>query len=119
MLVFVFRHPPVVIGLLALTEHVRKLHVVGNDDGFSDASLETFKSDISATNWSDSYWYVLLEPQFEQTDPKPDFVWLNLWANSSDKEMAQTKYFESDLPSTSGAAFECNPVAFSGISIRR
>ena len=74
---------------------------------------------ISATNWSDSYWYVLLEPQFEQTDPKPDFVWLNLWANSSDKEMAQTKYFESDLPSTSGAAFECNPVAFSGVAIRR
>lgn len=32
VLVFVFRHPPVVIGLLALTEHVRKLHVVGNDD---------------------------------------------------------------------------------------
>ena len=100
-------------------QFVNEFNFCNYNEGFSDASLETFKSDISATNWSDSYWYVLLEPQFEQTDPKPDFVWLNLWANSSDKEMAQTKYFESDLPSTSGAAFECNPVAFSGVAIRR
>ena len=97
------------------------------EDGilYREESAPTFtftfnnKSDISATNWNDSYWYVLLEPQFEQTDPKPDFVWLNLWANSSEKDMAQTKYFESDLPTTSGAAFTCNNVDFSGVAIRR
>ena len=32
VLVFIFRHSPIVIGLLSLTEHVRKLDIVGDDD---------------------------------------------------------------------------------------
>ena len=81
--------------------------------------LDTFRNDIASTNWSDSYWYGLLDPKFEPADPAPDFVWLNLWANSADKEMAQNKYNNSDLPSTTGAAFTCNNVDFSGVAIRR
>ena len=100
-------------------QFVNEFNFCNYNDGISNASLDIFKNDIAATNWSDSYWYVLLEPQFEPADPKPDFVWLNLWANSADKEMAQTKYFESDLPTASGAAFDCNAVAFSGVAIRR
>ena len=44
---------------------------------------------------------------------------LNLWANSADKEMAQNKYNNSDLPSTTLIAFTCNNVDFSGVAIRR
>jgi len=33
--------------------------------------------------------------------------------------MAQNKYNNSDLPSTTGAAFTCNNVDFSGVAIRR
>ncbi len=59
------------------------------------------------------------EAMTQPADPAPDFVWLNLWANSADKEMAQNKYNNSDLPTTTGAAFTCNNVDFSGVAIRR
>ena len=40
-------------------------------------------------------------------------------ANSLEKDIAQTKYFESDLPTTSGAAFTWNNVDFSGVARRK
>ena len=52
-------------------------------------------------------------------NPKPDFVWLDLWANNADKEIAYTKYMESGIADSSGQAFECNNVDFSGVAIRR
>ena len=98
---------------------VNSFNFCNYNEGYSVADLVTFKNDIASTNWSDSYWYGLLDPKFEPADPAPDFVWLNLWANSADKEMAQNKYNNSDLPSTTGAAFTCNNVDFSGVAIRR
>ena len=100
-------------------QFVNSFNFCNYNEGFSQTSLDILKDDIAATNWSDSYWYGILDPKFEPADPKPDFVWLNLWANSSEKDTAQTKYFESDLPTTSGAAFTCNNVDFSGVAIRR
>ena len=48
--------------------------------------LDSYKTALNNTDgFSDYWWYVTLEPTFEPADPKPDFVWLNLWANSSDK----------------------------------
>ena len=100
-------------------QFVNSFNFCNYNEGFSEASLDVFKEDIAATNWSDTYWYGILDPKFEPADPKPDFVWLNLWANSTEKDIAQTKYFDSDLPTTSGAAFTCNNVDFSGVAIRR
>ena len=90
-----------------------------SNEGYSEADLDAFRDDIAATNWSDTYWYGLLDPKFEPADPAPDFVWLNLWANSAEKEIAQNNYNNSDLPSTTGAAFTCNNFDFSGVKIRR
>ena len=100
-------------------QFVNRFNFCNYKEGYSESSLETFKNDIASTNWSDTYWYGLLEPKFEPADPAPDFVWLDLWANSAEKEIAQNKYNNSDLPSTTGAAFTCNNVDFAGVAIRR
>ena len=31
--------------------------------------------------WSETYWNVLLNPTLFDPDPRPDFVWLDLWAD--------------------------------------
>ena len=98
---------------------VNRFNFCNYNEGYSEADLDTFRDDVAATNWSDSYWYGLLDPKFEPADPAPDFVWLDLWANSAEKEIAQNKYNNSDLPSTTGAAFTCNNVDFAGVAIRR
>jgi len=99
-------------------QFVNRFNFCNYKEGYSESSLETFRNDIASTNWSDTYWYALLEPRFD-ANPKPDFVWLDLWANNADKEIAYTKYMESGIADSSGQAFECNNVDFSGVAIRR
>ena len=102
-------------------QFVNRFNFCNYNDGYSELSLETFRNDIASTNWSDTYWYVLLEPTFESNSggSLPDFVWLDLWADTADKEKAFTMYMKSEIPSSSGAAFNCNNVDFSGVAIRR
>ena len=100
-------------------QFVNSFNFCNYNEGFSSTSLENHINNIVSIDWSDSFWFGLLDPKFEPADPKPDFVWLNLWANIKEKNIAQAKYYESDLPSTSGTAFTCNNVDFSGVAIRR
>ena len=60
------------------------------------------------------WWYATLEPTFEPADPAPDFVWLNIWANSetADKKLHKTTLIIvvedkfTCLPDSSGAGFQ-------------
>ena len=50
------------------------------NDGYSEDDLVAYQEDLNAIEgFSDYWWYVTLEPMFEPDDPKPDFVWLDLW----------------------------------------
>ena len=97
---------------------VNRFNFCNFNEGYSSESLIDFQNDIAATEWSDGYWYVLLNPTFEP-NPKPDFVWLDLWADNADKEIAFGKYNESDLPGKYEGAFTCDNFDFSGTAIRR
>ncbi|GIS25293.1 MAG: hypothetical protein CM15mP126_5360 [Gammaproteobacteria bacterium] len=35
--------------------------------------------------FSDYWWYLTLEPMFE-ADPKPVFVWLDIWGSAEDRD---------------------------------
>ena len=88
------------------------------NEGHSESSLEEFSDSIRSVYFTDSYWNVLLEPQFEP-EAKPDFVWLDLWASLEDKDKAYNIYLQNEsLTSMSEEMFTCQYVDFAGTVIR-
>ena len=82
------------------------------------------REDLNAIEgFSDYWWYVTLEPMFEPDDPKPDFVWLDLWGSDDDKASDQALFTNTDLPAQVDEKFSCMPsidgVSFNGNAIRR
>ena len=51
-------------------------------------------------------------------DPKSDFVWLDLWADQSDKDSALGTFMDSEYANMYVDSFTCNTVDFSGVVIR-
>ncbi len=79
--------------------------------------MDTFKNEVDSTVWSDTYWHATLEPTFNP-DPMPEFVWLDLWANDADKDMALDKFMESEYAEKYLEMFSCNTADFNGTVIR-
>ena len=52
------------------------------------------------------------------TDPRSDFVWLDLWADQSDKDSALGKFMDSEYANMYVDSFTCTTADFSGVVIR-
>ena len=94
------------------------------NEGYSENDLTAYQKDLNAIEgFSDYWWYVTLEPMFEPDEPKPDFVWLDLWGSDEDKASDQVVFSNTDLPSQVDEKFSCMPsidgVSFTGVAIRR
>ena len=95
------------------------------NEGFTMSDLDSYQSELAnIESFSDYHWYVLLEPMFVPDDPKPDFVWLDLWGSDADKA-SDTEIWEStDLPAKAQAMVSCNQnqnlegISFKGTVIR-
>lgn len=95
------------------------------NEGYSMIDLDSYRSDLAKIeNFSDYHWYVLLEPTFEPADPKPDFVWLDLWGSDEDKASDTAIWEATDLPVKAQAMVSCNQnqnlegISFKGTQIR-
>lgn len=94
------------------------------NDGYSEDDLIAYQKDLNAIEgFSDYWWYVTLEPMFEPDEPKPDFVWLDLWGSDEDKASDQAMFSNTDLPAQVDEKFSCMPTiagtSFNGNAIRR
>tara|TARA_Y100000748_G_scaffold295344_1_gene286982 strand:- start:49 stop:822 length:774 start_codon:yes stop_codon:yes gene_type:complete len=94
------------------------------NEGYSEDDLIAYQKDLNTIEgFSDYWWYVTLEPMFEQDEPKPDFVWLDLWGSNEDKASDQAIFANTDLPAQVDEKFSCMPnidgVSFDGVAIRR
>ena len=96
---------------------LNRFHFCNFNDGVDQVALKEFKSAVDGTVWSDTYWNVLLSPTFNP-DPRPDFVWLDLWLDQDDKDAALGKFMESDYAAMYEESFTCNTSDFSGTVIR-
>ena len=96
---------------------LNRFHFCNFNDGSDSTSLKEFKNAVDSTIWSDTYWNVLLNPMFD-ADPKSDFVWLDLWADQSDKDSALGKFMDSEYANMYVDSFTCNTADFSGVVIR-
>ena len=96
---------------------LNRFHFCNYNDGSDSTSLKEFKNAVDSTIWSDTYWNVLLNPMFD-ADPKSDFVWLDLWADQSDKDSALGKFMDSEYANMYVDSFTCNTADFSGVVIR-
>jgi hypothetical protein len=96
---------------------LNRFHFCNYNEGSDSTSLKEFKNAVDSTIWSDTYWNVLLNPLFD-ADPKSDFVWLDLWADQSDKDSALGKFMDSKYANMYVDSFTCNTVDFSGVVIR-
>ena len=96
---------------------LNRFHFCNYNEGSDSTSLKEFKNAVDSTIWSDTYWNVLLNPLFD-ADPKSDFVWLDLWADQSDKDSALGKFMDSEYANMYVDSFTCNTVDFSGVVIR-
>jgi hypothetical protein len=82
------------------------------NDGYSMSDLDSYKAALNNTDgFSDYWWYVTLEPSFEPADPKPDFVWLDIWASSEDEASDRENWSQTDLPNVVEDKFSCLPDA--------
>ena len=82
------------------------------NDGYSMSDLDSYKAALNNTDgFSDHWWYVTLEPTFEPADPKPDFVWLDIWASSEDEASDRENWSQTDLPKVVEDKFSCLPDA--------
>ena len=58
------------------------------NEGYSMSDLEAYQKALNNTEgFSDYWWYATLEPTFEPADPKPDFVWVDIWRSSADESL--------------------------------
>ena len=96
---------------------LNRFHFCNFNDGSDSTILKEFKNAVDSTIWSDTYWNVLLNPMFD-ADPKSDFVWLDLWADQSDKDSALGKFMDSEYANMYVDSFTCNTADFSGVVIR-
>ncbi|MDA7778563.1 hypothetical protein N8965_02285 [Gammaproteobacteria bacterium] len=96
---------------------LNRFHFCNFNDGSDSTSLKEFKNAVDSTIWSDTYWNVLLNPLFD-ADPKSDFVWLDLWADQSDKDSTLGKFMDSEYANMYVDSFTCNTADFSGVVIR-
>ena len=96
---------------------LNRFHFCNYNEGSDSTSLKEFKNAVDSTIWSDTYWNVLLNPLFD-ADPKSDFVWLDLWADQSDKDSTLGKFMDSEYANMYVDSFTCNTADFSGVVIR-
>jgi hypothetical protein len=96
---------------------LNRFHFCNYNEGSDSTSLKEFKNAVDSTIWSDTYWNVLLNPLFD-ADPKSDFVWLDLWADQSDKDSALGKFMDSEYANMYVDIFTSNTADFSGVVIR-
>ena len=96
---------------------LNRFHFCNFNDGSDSSNLKEFKNAVDSTVWSDTYWNVLLNPMFD-TDPRSDFVWLDLWADQSDKDSALGKFMDSEYANMYVDSFTCTTADFSGVVIR-
>ena len=96
---------------------LNRFHFCNYNEGSDSTSLKEFKNAVDSTIWSDTYWNVLLNPLFD-ADPKSDFVWLDLWADQSDKDSALGKFMDSEYANMYVDSFTCTTADFSGVVIR-
>lgn len=96
---------------------LNRFHFCNFNTGIDSNSLKDFKNSVDSTVWSDTYWNVLLNPTFNP-EPKPDFVWLDLWVDQDDKDLALGKFMNSEYASVYAENFTCNTADFSGVVIR-
>ncbi len=82
------------------------------NDGYSMSDLETYKKALNNTEgFSDYWWYATLEPTFEPADPKPDFVWVDIWASNDDEASDRENWSKTNLPEVVQKKFSCLPDA--------
>tara|TARA_B100001175_G_scaffold99836_1_gene84553 strand:+ start:18712 stop:19461 length:750 start_codon:yes stop_codon:yes gene_type:complete len=94
------------------------------NDGYGVADLKSYQAELNnVEGFSDYWWYVTLEPLFEPEEPKPDFVWLDLWGSDADKISDQEIFSKTNLPDQVNKKFSCLPdingVSFNATAIRR
>ena len=86
-------------------------------EGYSMADLDSYKKALNNTEgFSDYWWYVTLEPAFEQSDPKPDFIWLDIWGSKEDKSTDREIFSQTNLPAIVEDKFNCLTDAVGGFS---
>ena len=93
------------------------------NEGYSMADLDAYKESLNQMDvFSDYWWYLTLEPMFE-ADPKPDFVWLDIWGSAEDRDSDREIWSKTSLPADVEAKFSCLPnsngAGFVGTAIRR
>ena len=96
---------------------LNRFHFCNYKDNSDSTSLKKFKNAVDSTIWSDTYWNVLLSPMFD-ADTRSDFIWLDLWADQSDKDTALGKFMDSEYADMYVDSFTCNTADFSGVVIR-
>ena len=58
------------------------------------------------TTLSDNHWYLLLDPMFDP-DPRPDFVWLDVWPDQAARESDLAIWNSTDLPGRAAEMVTC------------
>ena len=93
------------------------------NEGKGEADFAAFQSahtdfvnGYEAERGPSAYGYALITPTFE-TDPMPDFVWLDLWASAEEKADG-VGYFEGSVLQMQLADMAtCSVVGFAGLNI--
>ena len=67
------------------------------NEGYSMSDLEAYQKALNKLEGFIIGWYATLEPKFEPADPKPDFVWVDIWRSNSllKEKLSQNKYNNS------------------------
>ena len=82
------------------------------NDGYSMSDLDSYQAALNNVDgFSDYWWYATLEPTFEPANPKPDFVWVDIWASNEDEASDRENWSQTDLPAVVKEKFSCLPNA--------
>ena len=92
------------------------------NEGSNSETLHNYRADLNAiTTLSDNHWYLLLDPMFDP-DPRPDFVWLDVWPDQAARESDLAIWNSTDLPGRAAEMVTCGDglegVIFDGKNIR-
>ena len=92
------------------------------NEGSDFNTLHDYRADLnSITTLSDNHWYMLLDPMFDP-DPRPDFVWLDIWPTDEARENDLAIWNSTNLPAKAAEMVTCgesiDATMFDGVSIR-
>ena len=93
-----------------------------SNEGSDFNTLHDYRADLnSITTLSDNHWYMLLDPMFDP-DPRPDFVWLDIWPTDEARENDLAIWNSTNLPAKAAEMVTCgesiDATMFDGVSIR-